>query len=119
MTIEIEISGEKYGLTFGMVAIEEMQLRSLNRLKADDPIGNTRGMTDMFYCAHNNFLETQEISQPRITYAKASEIVEELAYSNDLETQKRIVDAFQNCRATKHLQEQLEGVKKKEQIAES
>jgi len=113
MTIEITVDGEKYGLTFGMVAIEEMQLRQLKRMQSDDPTGNTRAMTDMLYCAHNNFNDVQEVQQPRITYARASELVEALVYANDLTTQQLIVDSFQNCRATKHLQEQLEGVKKK------
>lgn len=113
MTIEINIDGKPYGLTFGMVAIEEMQLRQLNRMQANDPVGNSRALTDMFYCAHNNFNDVQEPQQPRITYATASELIETLVYSSDTETQQRIVDSFQNCRATKHMQEQLEGIKKK------
>ena len=118
MTIEIKIGEENYGLTFGMVAIEEMQLRQLKRMQSEDPTGNTRAMTDMFYCAHNNFNDVQDVQQPRITYAKASELIETLVYSSDVETQNRIVDAFNGCRATKHLQEQLEEIKKKAEIVE-
>lgn len=110
MTITIEINERPYGLTFGMLAIEELQLRSAKRLLADEPSGNARALTDMFYCAHNNFNEVNDMS--RISYGKASELIEELLYSNDIDVQMQIVDAFTNCRATKMLQEKL-GEKKK------
>ena len=113
MTIEVKIGEENYGLTFGMIAIEELQLRQLNRMQSDDPTGNTRAMTDMFYCAHNNFNDVQEPQRARISYAKCSDLIEELVYSDNIETQNHIVNAFNSCRATKHLQERLEGVKKK------
>lgn len=113
MTITVSIGNVEYGLTFGMVAVEEMQLRQLGRMQVAEPTGNTRALTDMFYCSHNNFNDNQEPQRPRISYKSASEIIEELVYSGDMPTQVMIVDSFQNCRATRHLREQLEGAKKK------
>lgn len=121
MTINVTIEGVEYGLTFGMIAVEEMQLRTIHNMQSGlAGIGNWKALTDMFFCSHNNYSDLN--GSPRINYMKAAEVVEQLVYSNDTDTQNLIVETFQNCKATKTLMAKFEkpeakkkAVKKKSQ----
>ena len=115
MTITVTIEGKEYGLTFGMIAVEEMQLRTLHNMQQGIAgIGNSKALTDMFFCSHNNYSDLN--GTPRINYAQAAEVVENLVYSNDTETQNLIVETFQNCKATKTLMAKFETPESKKKV---
>lgn len=114
MTVKVTIGENEYGLTFGMIAVEEVQSRTVVNLKSGSAnVGNTKALTDMFYAGFNNHADLSDGSIDRIKYSEAAEIVEELVYSDDVETQTTIVEAFKNSRATKVLMAKFEKPNKK------
>lgn len=115
MTIKVTIEDKEYGLTFGMIAVEEMQLRTIHNMQSGIAgVGNWKALTDMFFCSHNNYSDLN--GTPRINYAEAAEIVEQLVYSNDTVTQNLIVETFQNCKATKTLMAKFEKPEAKKKV---
>lgn len=115
MTIKVTVEDKEYGLTFGMIAVEEMQLRTVHNMQSGlAGIGNSKALTDMFFCSHNNYADLN--GNARINYAEAAEIIEQLVYSNDVETQNLIVETFQNCRATKTLMAKFETPETKKKV---
>ena len=115
MTIKVTVNGLEYGLHFGMIAIEEMQIRTLHNMgSGGGHVGNTKAMTDMFFCSRNNYCDLH--SEPRIDYATASEIVEELVIANDLVQQNAIVNAFQKCRATEIMMDKFKPEEDKKKV---
>lgn len=114
MTIKVTIGGKEYSLTFGMIAVEEVQNRTvLNLQSGPATVGNTKALTDIFYAGFNNHADLSDGAIPRIKYSEAAGIIEELVYSEDTELQAVIVDAFKNSRATKVLVAKFENPDKK------
>lgn len=117
MTVKVTISEEEYSLTFGMIAVEEVQNRTVMSLKSgSEGIGNTKALTDMFYAGFNNYADLSDGAVTRIKYSEAADIIEELVYSEDVKTQTAIVEAFKNSRATKVLMAKFEKPNKKKAI---